>query len=641
MGAELEIPFSTASPLGARVAARMKIVFSITAFLALTFALLQQLPAPPPDGEPNPVRVTHGPILGKPTATSMSLWFRTQTVGSVEVFYGTDRDNLDQASKPVTTVLEDDNTGVLTLDGLEPDTKYFYRVADHQEAGYFRTLKRAEEYGNAEYNPEGKFNFRFEFACGNNQTAGGNSVGPHLPTFDTLNKKPLRDSLDFAILNGDWLYEFERDYAPERWLHQVGIQPAAKPRVVDVMPTITGVWENYKIYLTRGKNLSEWHRHVPTFYTYDDHETINDIYGTAEVGYVNRRAVFRDIGVQAWYDYLAWANPQAHNAAIHFGRAEMEEGSDVLTDPDADFTKLNLEEHANLHVHWGTPTAGVPDAALDAEPGDPNSKVYEIVEVLGANQVRINPPAAADGKPAYSIGRRCYGKWTYGNSDFFFIDTRSHRDLHDVENPTKPGASMLGKQQLKWLKDGITASEADFIFVVSSVNFMVPHVGSGGGDDKQATVKKDDAWTVFLEEREELIQFWDKLDQPVFVLTADLHNSFAIKVTDNVWEFASGPHNSINHAPQDDEGDRPSNGKFKYGPRECDIRWSSYALNDIPRAHRTYPHFCVVQINNVFNNPVTHGDERWVAFPHPQVIFQFFDGFTGELRYSETIVKGL
>lgn len=618
----------------------MKTVSSLTLALILTFVLLQQLPAPPPDGEPNPVRVTHGPILGKPTATSMSLWVRTQVPGDIHVFYGTAPDKLDQTSDAVTTVLENDNTGVLTIDGLEPDTTYFYRVADHQESGSFRTLKSAEDFKNADHNPKGKFNFRFEFACGNNQSAGGNSVGPHLPTYDTLNAK-FRDSLDFAILNGDWLYEFERDYPPERWLHQVGIQPEAKPRVVEVMPTIVGVWENYKIYLTRGKNLSEWHRHIPSFYTYDDHETINDMYGTAEVGYVNRRAVFRDIGVQAWYDYLAWANPQAHNAAVHFGRAQLKEGSDVLTDPDADFTKLNLEDHANLNVHWGTPTAGVPDAALDAEPGDPNAKVYEIVEVLGPNKIKISPPAVADGTPAYSIGRRCYGKWTYGNCDFFFVDTRSHRDLHDVDNPDKPGASMIGKQQLKWLKDGIAASESDFIFVVSSVNFMVPHVGSGGGDDKQATIKKDDAWTVFLEEREELIQFWDKLDQPVFVLTADLHNSFAIKITDNVWEFASGPHNSINHAPKNDEGDRPSNGKFKYGPRECDIRWSSYILDDIPRAHRTYPHFCVVQINNVFNNPVTFGDERWVEFPHPQVIFQFFDGFTGELRYSETVVKGL
>jgi alkaline phosphatase D len=356
---------------------------------------------------------------------------------------------------------------------------------------------------------------------------------------------------------------------------------------------------------------------------------------------VNRRAVFRDIGVQAWYDYLAWANPQAHNTDVHFGRAKLKKNSSILIDEKADFTKLRLEDHGNLHVHWGTKTAGVPDAALDAELGDPNSKVYEIVEVIGPNKLKIFPQAEASGTSSYSIGRRCYGKWNYGNADFFFLDTRSHRDLHDVENPGKPGASMLGKQQLKWLKKEITSSKADFIFVVSSVNFMVPHVGSGGGDDKQATIKKDDAWTVFLEEREELIQFWDNLEQPVFVLTGDLHNSYSIKITDNVWEFASGPHNSINHAPQNDEGDRPPNGLFQYGPRECEIRWSSYVLNDIPRAQRTYPHYCVVQVNNVFNNPVTFGQERWVEFPHPQVIFQFFDAFTGELRYSETIVMGL
>ena len=102
--------------------------------------------------------------------------------------------------------------------------------------------------------------------------------------------------------------------------------------------------------------------------------------------------------------------------------------------------------------------------------------------------------------------------------------------------------------------------------------------------DKQAAIKKDDAWTVFLKEREELIEFWDELDKAVFVLTGDLHNSFAIKITDNVYEFASGPHNSINHSPMKDEEERPSNGKFKYGPRSCDIRWSSYAMADIPKS---------------------------------------------------------
>jgi hypothetical protein len=169
---------------------------------------------------------------------------------------------------------------------------------------------------------------------------------------------------------------------------------------------------------------------------------------------------------------------------------------------------------------------------------------------------------------------------------------------------------------------------------------MVPHVGTGGGKDVNKAVSKDDAWTVFLDEREELIELWDKLDKPVFVMTGDLHNSFAIKITDNVWEFACGPHNSVNHVPELDEGNRPINGPFKYGPRECDIRWSTYVIPDIPRPHRMFPTYCVVRVNNVFNNPLKLGDERWVRFPKPQVMFQFYDGYTGELRYSETVVKG-
>jgi hypothetical protein len=48
-----------------------------------------------------------------------------------------------------------------------------------------------------------------------------------------------------------------------------------------------------------------------------------------------------------------------------------------------------------------------------------------------------------------------------------------------------------------------------------------------------------------------------------------------------------------------------------------------------------------VRINNVFNNPIERDGERWFAFPHPQVVFQFYDALTGEFRYSETIVKGL
>jgi alkaline phosphatase D len=47
-----------------------------------------------------------------------------------------------------------------------------------------------------------------------------------------------------------------------------------------------------------------------------------------------------------------------------------------------------------------------------------------------------------------------------------------------------------------------------------------------------------------------------------------------------------------------------------------------------------------VQVNNVFNNPLEADKARWVAFPHPPVVVQFFDGLTGDLLYAESIVVG-
>ena len=49
------------------------------------------------------------------------------------------------------------------------------------------------------------------------------------------------------------------------------------------------------------------------------------------------------------------------------------------------------------------------------------------------------------------------------------------------------------------------------------------------------------------------------------------------------------------------------------------------------------PYYCVVQVNNAFNNPLTPGTDRWVAYPKPHVMFRFHDGRTGALRYVETV----
>lgn len=580
--------------------------------------------------------ITTGPILGRLSADGIGIWARTSREASFQVRYGLSEDKMDQITNRVPTRLAHDNTGWVHITGLKPRTEYFYELVipgstvRTGRGGSFRTLPDGRDYVDKELNPKGLYNFSFEFACGNNQNLG-HSIGPALPTFRTMLDQ-IADDIDFAILNGDWLYESQRQFKPSQWLAQVDCRPADAPKVVRVAPTIVGVWENYKHYFRQADNLVRWHREVPTFFTSDDHEILNDIWGAGTPGLRDRRAVFRDIGIRAWYDYLGWSNPTDFKQPVHFGRAKLTSASDVLIDSEADFTKLDLAQHNNLHVHWGTKTAGVNDNALDGVGGDPNAGVYRIEQVIDKHRIKIFPAAKFDGTSSYSIGRRSYYHMRLANCDFFFTDTRGQREMHDTRHPDKPGLSMLGKEQREWLLNGMKNSDADFIFVISSVNFMVPHVGGGA----VRADNKDDAWTVFFDEREMLIDFWDKLDKPIFILTGDLHNSFVINITDNVWEMASGPHNSNNHWASD-EGDRPANGKFKYGPREVDILWSSYFRTDIPRDQLKSPGYCVVQLNNVFNNPKQLGGERWVAFPRPHVIFQYFDGYTGKLRYAQTV----
>ena len=580
------------------------------------------------------LRLTHGPMLGHVTEDSVQIWARTARTGAFRVIYGTAPDRLNQTSPTVQTNPAHDNTAWVKLSGLQPDTRYWYQpltTTDAGPTGSFRTLPRAADYRDAETNPRGLFNFRFQFgSCANQKPGSG--TGPGLPAYGTM-LRDWQEKILFSIMNGDWLYEDKRDFTAEEWRAQTGITAANQPAIVSLAPSITGVWENYKYFLERGANLATWHRFVPSYYTPDDHELLNDIVATGEVGHRDRRTVFRDIGMRAWFDYLTGSQPVANPQASLFGKAQLQAGSDVLTDPTADFTRLDLKQTNNLHVHWGGQYAGVDTGRYADREGDPNAGVYEVVQVLDKNRLKIRPAPKASLASVYSIGRLGYGSFRVGNVEIFLLDTRSQRDLHDTENPHKKGTSLLGRRQKEWLKEKMKSSDADFFFLASSVNMMIPHVSSPAGGEIKG---KDDAWTAFVDEREEMIRFWEALDKPVVVMTGDLHNSFAVKVTSKVWEFASGPLGSQNH-PAKSEGGRPANGTFDSRGRPVDIRWSTYVRDDLPLALRKMPYFAIAQVNNVFNNPATVGKDRWVAYPRPHIVIHYYNGLTGELVYAEPI----
>ena len=237
---------------------------------------------------------THGPILGRLSETGVGVWARTGQSGEFRVQYGTAADRLDQRSKTVTTKLENDNTGWVHITGLKPNTKYFYALeipgaaTSTSRRGSFRTLPDSKDFVDPKLNPKGLFNFSFEFACGNNQNPG-QSFGPSTPTFATMTDR-IADDINFAILNGDWLYETRRTYKVSQWLAQVNRPAEDTPHAVKVAPALVGVWQNYKHFLEQSKSLNEWHRVTPTFFTYDDHEILNDVWGAGSPGLRDRRA---------------------------------------------------------------------------------------------------------------------------------------------------------------------------------------------------------------------------------------------------------------------------------------------------------------------------------------------------------------
>jgi alkaline phosphatase D len=593
--------------------------------------------------------ITHGPQLGNVGTTSIRVWARTRKPDTFRVVYSTAPDLSNaRRSAPVTTSWEHDATGWAELTGLKPGTKYYYalelggRLADTRVNGKinsFLTLPSAADYVDPKVNPKGIFNFAFEIGTGNNQ------ANQPLPPTYTRMLAELKDRIYFQIQNGDWLYEKGREQTEAEWAAANGV--TTPPKVTTLAKGIAGVWNNYKIYLDGSKALADFYREVPLFVTLDDHEILNDVTGSGQTGFrvdargkpwqtdLNRddlqhdveRAVFRDPAVAAWRDYVGWSNPDIGNQQpILFGETKLQAGTSVLTDPTADFSKLDLKKTANLHVLWGFGNTGV----------------YRIARVIDRHRIEVEPKFDVSEDVRYSIGSNVYSKFRVSNADFFLLDTRSNRTLHDKDNLSDPSTSMLGASQKQWLIDGLRKSDADFVFIVSSVNLAVPHDNGAWYGQGSGGASKDDGWTAQLHEREELLKVAESLGKPVFFLTGDLHKSFVARIAPGVYDIASGPHTSSNHRIGDAGGSPPA-GWYKSGNRLVNVLWASNQYrNDSggsagkPKG-KGWPIYTIIRANNAFNIPDAAGKDRWQAYPEPQIIFEFRDGYTGDLVFAHSV----
>ena len=115
-----------------------------------------------------------------------------------------------------------------------------------------------------------------------------------------------------------------------------------------------------------------------------------------------------------------------------------------------------------------------------------------------------NPSYGLPGTPGI------FFEYHYGGVDFYFLDGRYYRDPN--AEPDLPGKSLLGPQQLAWLKERLLASQSPFKVLVCGSGWTKAK-GPGG-----------DAWSSFVHERNGFFNFLrDRRIEGVVLLSGDTH----------------------------------------------------------------------------------------------------------------------
>ena len=185
-------------------------------------------------------------------------------------------------------------------------------------------------------------------------------------------------------------------------------------------------------------------------------------------------------------------------------------------------------------------------------PPDQDREGFVNVVEAGRNAwFHYNPIAQASNEP-----ERIYRSFRWGKDlELFLIDGRSYRDRNDRPDLAAHPKSLLGKEQLAWLKQGLAASDATWKIVSSDVPLSAP-TGTDAetyGRDGWAngTEQNFSSRTGFEHELLNLLGYLDASDVEnlVFVVT-DVHVAISIRYDVDAdrdgdrlvfHEFISGP----------------------------------------------------------------------------------------------------
>jgi alkaline phosphatase D len=147
--------------------------------------------------------------------------------------------------------------------------------------------------------------------------------------------------------------------------------------------------------------------------------------------------------------------------------------------------------------------------------------------------------------------KRLYRNVRWGKHlELFILDTRQYRDANFASDAATEPKTMLGREEVVWLKEQLKKSDATWKVIVSSVPMSIP-TGSSGDRGR-------DGWANYLQaggfeyELVDLLRYMQKNEMKnVAFLTTDVHFAEAFRYTPfsddpsfQVYEFVSGPINA-------------------------------------------------------------------------------------------------
>ena len=330
------------------------------------------------------VALTHGVAVGEVTASSAVIWSRSSEAAEMPEMIVEISSNRALTSPRVARARateEDDFTARVTVDGLEPNTTYHYRVrfdASEPVTGSFRTAPPTTAAASVRFIVMGDL--------------GGHGYcreeGKGYTVFSAMEELEP----DFLVANGDMIYA-DSECAAERAEGGRNI-PGDFPKIDDPSVDCTNASAVREIYLAHWRyNRADPHfqsllSKASMYSQWDDHEVIND-FGAA------------------WPTWTAAIERDGYPTLVREGR-------------EALFDFHPMRRHSD-------------------EPD------------------------------------RIYRSFRWGqDAELFLIDARSYRSLNDLADRPDNQKTMLGREQLDWLKRGLAGSDATWKIVSTDVPLSIP-----------------------------------------------------------------------------------------------------------------------------------------------------------------------